>query len=191
MLPVGTHTTPWTLKSPIAAKKSVCLTLHLCINLSRPKIPRQNHLLVSVWITEHALLTKERESMVSLASMVEGRVSFRSRFLHWSNVWRISEVTLSGPQNQGTVRRWGGMYIYTYVCANSLQPYLTLCNPTDCSPLGSSAMGFSRQEYWRGLPFPSPRVLPDPGIKLASPALAGGFFTTSATRVCMYIFIID
>jgi len=43
-------------------------------------------------------------------------------------------------------------------------------------------MGFSRQEYWGGLPCPSPRNLPHPGIKLASlmsPALAGGFFTTS------------
>ena len=32
-------------------------------------------------------------------------------------------------------------------------------------------MGFSRQEYWRGLPFPSPGDLPDPGIKPKSPAL--------------------
>jgi len=32
-------------------------------------------------------------------------------------------------------------------------------------------MGFSRQEYWRGLPFPPPGDLPDPGIGLVSPAL--------------------
>ena len=37
---------------------------------------------------------------------------------------------------------------------------------------------FPRQEYWSGLPFPSPRDLPDPGIELVSPALAGIFFTT-------------
>ena len=42
---------------------------------------------------------------------------------------------------------------------------------------------FPRQEYWSGLPFPSPEGLPDPGIKLASPALAGGFFTTKPPRV--------
>ena len=45
-------------------------------------------------------------------------------------------------------------------------------------------MGFSSQEYWSGLPFPFLGDLPDPGIKpmsLMSPALAGGFFTTSAT----------
>ena len=38
-------------------------------------------------------------------------------------------------------------------------------------------MGFSRQEYWSGLPFPPPGDLPNPGIKPTSPALAGGFFT--------------
>ena len=45
-------------------------------------------------------------------------------------------------------------------------------------------MEFSRQEYWSGLPFPSPRDLPHPRIKpmsLMSPALAGKFFTTSTT----------
>jgi len=45
-------------------------------------------------------------------------------------------------------------------------------------------MEFSRQEYWNGLPFPSPGDLPHPGIKhmfLVSLALAGGFFTNCAT----------
>ena len=45
-------------------------------------------------------------------------------------------------------------------------------------------MGFSRQKYWNGLPFPPPGHLPNPGIEpvsLMSPALVGGFFTTSAT----------
>ena len=46
------------------------------------------------------------------------------------------------------------------------------------------SMEFSRQEYWSGLPFPPPGDLPDQEIKpvsLTSPALAEGFFTTSAT----------
>ena len=43
-------------------------------------------------------------------------------------------------------------------------------------------MGFPRQEYWSGLPFPTPRNLPDSRIKLTSLVnLGGGFFTTSAT----------
>ena len=40
------------------------------------------------------------------------------------------------------------------------------------------SMGLSRQEYWTGLPFPSPGDLPDPGIELTFPALSGEFFTT-------------
>ena len=43
-------------------------------------------------------------------------------------------------------------------------------------------MGFSRQEYWSRVPFPTRGDLPDPGIEpifLESPALAGGFFTTA------------
>ena len=38
-------------------------------------------------------------------------------------------------------------------------------------------MGIPRQEYWSGLPFPSPGALPNPGTEPTSPALAGGFFT--------------
>ena len=48
------------------------------------------------------------------------------------------------------------------------------------------SMGFSRQEYWSGLPFPASEDLPNPGIEppsLAFPALAGGFFTTANTKV--------
>ena len=48
------------------------------------------------------------------------------------------------------------------------------------------SMGFSRQEYWSGLPCPSLGDLPHPGIKprsLMSPALAGGFFITSTTTL--------
>ena len=55
------------------------------------------------------------------------------------------------------------------------QSCLTLCDPVDCS----LSMGFSRQQYWSGLPFPTPGDLPDlgiepdTGIKPESPALAG------------------
>ena len=53
---------------------------------------------------------------------------------------------------------------------------------SNCNLPGSSVRGLSRQEHWSGLPFPSPGGLPDPGTEpasLASPALAGGFFTIS------------
>ena len=54
----------------------------------------------------------------------------------------------------------------------------TICNPMDYMAHQTPvSMGFSRQEYWSGLPFPPPEDLPDSGIKTASPALTG-FFTT-------------
>ena len=59
----------------------------------------------------------------------------------------------------------------------SLQSCPMLCDPMDHSLPGSCVHGISRQEYWGGLPFPSPGDLPDPGIEptsLVSPALAGG-----------------
>ena len=40
------------------------------------------------------------------------------------------------------------------------------------------SMGFSRQEHWNGLPFPSPGDLPDPGMEPRSPVLIGRFFIT-------------
>ena len=40
------------------------------------------------------------------------------------------------------------------------------------------SMGIAPQEYWSGLPFPTPGDLPDPGIEPESPALASKFFTT-------------
>ena len=54
----------------------------------------------------------------------------------------------------------------------------------DYRPPGSSVHGTLQQEYWSGLPHPLPWDLPNPGIEpasLMSPALAGGFFTTSTT----------
>ena len=54
------------------------------------------------------------------------------------------------------------------------------------------SMGFSRQEYWSGLPFPSPGDLPNPGIKHLSPvfpSLRGEFFTTEPSGAKAYSFL--
>ena len=55
--------------------------------------------------------------------------------------------------------------------------YRTLVIPWVAARQAATSMEFSRQEYWSGLPFPSPGGLPDPGVVLTSLALAG-FFTT-------------
>ena len=66
-------------------------------------------------------------------------------------------------------------------CSSCVQLCVTPWTVALQTPL---SIGFSRQEYWSGLPCPPPEDLPDPGIEprsLTSPALAGRFFTTSTT----------
>ena len=68
------------------------------------------------------------------------------------------------------------------VHAQSLSCVQLFVTPWTVAHQAPLSVGFPRQEYWSGLPFPSPGALPDPGIEPrspASPALAGGFFTTA------------
>ena len=58
-----------------------------------------------------------------------------------------------------------------------IQLFVTQCTVACWAPL---SMGFSKQEYWGGLPFPTPGDLPDPGMEPVSPALAGEFFPSEA-----------
>ena len=50
--------------------------------------------------------------------------------------------------------------------------------PWTVAQQASLSMGFSRQEYWSGLPFPSPGDLPNPGIELGSPTLQADALTS-------------
>ena len=87
----------------------------------------------------------------------------------------------------------GNISFYMCVCACSVatvmsDPFATLWTIALQAPL---SMGFPRQEYWSGLPFPSPGDLPDPGIKpvfLMSPALAGRFFTASPSGKLFFLY---
>ena len=67
------------------------------------------------------------------------------------------------------------------VCVHALSHVRLFAIPWTVAHQAPLSMGFSRQEYWSGWPFPSPGDLSDPGIELMSPVspeLAGGFFTT-------------
>ena len=66
--------------------------------------------------------------------------------------------------------------------AQSLRRVRLSATPWTVAHQGPLPMGFSRQEYWSGYPFPSKGYLPDPGIEpksLGPPSLTGGFFTTA------------
>ena len=77
------------------------------------------------------------------------------------------------------------IWIYTPgVCTKSPQWCLSLCNPMDCSPPGSSLHGILQARILEWVVISSPGDLPDPGIEptsLISPALADRFFITSTT----------
>ena len=95
-------------------------------------------------------------------------------WLHSPEQWRDS-----GLQSRILLLALAGLLcVYALsrsVVSNSLQPV------AHQAPL---SMGFSRQEYWNGLPCPLPGNLPNSGIELVSlvsPALAGGFFSSSVT----------
>ena len=74
--------------------------------------------------------------------------------------------------------------VSVYLHAQSLSCVWLLATPSTVAPQVHLPLEFSRQKYWSGLPFPSPRDLPNPGIELesiASSALAGRLFTTNTT----------
>ena len=59
------------------------------------------------------------------------------------------------------------------------QSCLTLCDPRTVAHQAPPSVEFSRQEYWSGLPFPSPGDLPDPGIEPRSPTLQAEALTSA------------
>ena len=77
----------------------------------------------------------------------------------------------------------GKLTLTLCVCAEQLQLCPILCDPWTIAHQLPLSMGFSRQEYWSGLPCPPPGDPPDLGVEptsLMSPASPGWFFTTSA-----------
>ena len=90
--------------------------------------------------------------------------------------WDIRETTEVTTNNKETRR--------TMVVVGSRFNRVRLCvTPGTAARQVPLSVGFSRQEYWHAMPYPPPGDLPDPGMdpeSLMPPALAGGFFTTSA-----------
>ena len=84
------------------------------------------------------------------------------------------------------------VYVCMYVLSgfSHVRLFVTLWTVACQAPL---SMGFSRQEYWSGLPCPPPEHLPNPGLEpvsLTSPALVGGFFTTSTIWEAPHLYMV-
>ena len=70
------------------------------------------------------------------------------------------------------------MACHRSVCMRMLSHVQLFAAPWTIAPQSPPSMGFSRQEYWSGLPFPSPEDLPNPGIEPRSPALQADILTS-------------
>ena len=139
---------------------------------------------------------------------LEKEMATHSSILVWEIPWteesgRIQSMGLQRVRHDWTTFTFQGLLMLFYLSSFPLvicQPsvslkcaYFVILVAKLCLTLwlllvarqAPQSMGFPRQEYWNGLPFSSPRDLPDPRIEptsLVSPALAGEFFTTSVIR---------
>ena len=142
---------------------SECLNVNLCLNL----LP----------------LLKDGSLYISVST---GALEWTHRLSYWKlAIWHLNKLHSPLTELELEANSYNPRLFQWAMHAKLLQLCPTLCDTVDYTahqvPL---SLGFSRQEYWTRLPFPTPRDLPDPGIELTSlisPALAGGFFTTSAT----------
>ena len=153
----------------------------------------------------HAAAAKSVQSCPTLCDPIDGSPPgspapgiLQARALEWvaisfSNAWKWKVTVKSLSRVRPSATPWTAAYQALPSMGFSRQEYWSgvplpsstvqlFVTPVDCCPPGSSVHGFSRQESWSGLPSPSPGDLPNPGVKPTSltPALAGGFFTTSA-----------
>ena len=80
---------------------------------------------------------------------------------------------------------------YAYMLhARSLSFVQVFATPWTIAQQAPLSTGLSRQEYWNGLPFPSPWDLSNPGIEFKSAVLVGEFFTTEPTGKLLYHLVI-
>ena len=97
----------------------------------------------------------------------------------WRRNWQLTQAReVSWTEEPGRLQSMGSQRVghnlatphhthtHAYDCCSVTKSPLTLCDPVDCQP--PLSMGFSRQEYWSGLPFPYPGELPNPGIEPGS-----------------------
>ena len=104
-------------------------------------------------------------------------------FHGWRNLADSGEDTRNETWNLRQVYVWGLWVLCALFMLSHVQLFVTPWTIAHQAPL---SMGFSGQEHWSGLPYSPSGDLPDPWTEpasLMSPALAGRFFTTSATYI--------
>ena len=120
-------------------------------------------------------------------------------YLHWKGYMATNlGVWIHNYYADGKVNNWNNIQTYISRCFNfclkvkvfMAQLCLTVFNPIDCSSPSSFVLGCPRQEYWSGLPFPSPKGLPNPGTQPGSPALQVDALQLKPPWKCPQIFFV-
>ena len=147
-------------------------------SLSHSLSPKLNTKLLSpAWYKMYASEKRSEENNLNDDN------SYGSKFVHFCLHFMLPLVMCAQIYTHTCV------HVHMRSCFSRVWLFGTLWTLACQTPL---SMGFSRQEYWSGPPYPPPGALPDPGIEAASlrsPVLAGGFFSTSATWEAPHIHI--
>ena len=158
------------------------------INLTHFRSSKIQYLFwVNKWTTKSYLL-RHREASGEFFKLIKNiKWGGNSLAVEWLGFCNFTAEGTGSVPAQGTKilqTAQDDIYIYEKWKLLVAQSCLTLCNLMDCSPPISSAHGILQARILEWVAFPSPGDLSNPVIKpgsLASPTLAGGFFTTSAT----------
>ena len=104
------------------------------------------------------------------AGLEEAQAGIKIAGRNINNLRYAEDTTLMAEGENWSEVKWSLSVVSDYV------------TPQTVAYQASQSMGFSRQEYWSGLPFPSPGDLPNPGIETQVSHIAGRFFTDWAAR---------
>ena len=132
---------------------------------------------------------KWSHSLFDLFSVPHSFLMFQPHSLDGQSVWcERRGIKFNATQSWVWHQRWPIFpgdpsllpHLYTWVSewVKSLSRVWLFATPWTVAHQAPPSMGFSRQEYWSGLPFPSPGDLPDPGIEPRSPALQADALTS-------------
>ena len=131
-----------------------------------------------MWASGSVILIDKRRNSSKYPASLQHSDTYMNKY---SCKWRLICNYLSLEANDAIYR---GMRVVLCVCVCvclcvcSLSGTWLFTTPWTVARQAPLSLGFPRQEYWSGLPFPSPGDLPNSGIKPSSPGLAGRFSTT-------------
>ena len=101
--------------------------------------------------------------------------------IRWPKYWSFSFSISPSNEYSGLISCPKSVFIFFFQSESEVaQSCPTLCSLWTVAHQAPPSMGFSRQEYWSGLPFPSPGNLPDPGIEPRSPTLQADTLTCAS-----------